>query len=150
MDPKLPPFLEIRDVPSQGKGLYTKESISRCQSVFSCPTYYYSFGVGGAAVENVRGSCHHCLAMVKDLKDSIVCSKCNVAGYCSTECRKSAQQLHNMECEGLAKLELLRDKPGALATVEPDGHSYWPPPNVAIDDCACYKQKNNCTRCWQL
>ena len=130
MDLKLPPFLEIRDIPNQGKGIYTKESVSRCQSVFGCPPY--SLGVGGAALENVRGSCHYCLAMIKDLQDSIVCSKCEVAGYCSTECSKSAQQLHNMECEGLAKLELLRDKPGAPTTVEPDGHSYWPPPLVLM------------------
>ena len=125
MDPKLPPFLELRDVPNQGKGIYAKELISRGQAVFRCPPY--SFGVGGATVENVRGSCHHCLAIVNNLKASIVCSKCEVAGYCSTQCRKSAQQLHNMECEGLAKLELLRGKSPPI-TVEPDGRSYWPPP----------------------
>ena len=130
MDPKLPDFLEVRDVPNQGKGIYTKELIPRGQSVFSCPPY--SLGVGGATVENVRGSCHHCLLMIKDLKDSIVCRKCKVAGYCSAECRKSAQQLHNMECEGLIKLELLRGQPGTPIMAEPDGRSYWPPPQVLM------------------
>ena len=71
MDLKLPPFLEIRDISNQGKGIYTKESVSRCQSVFGCPPY--SLGVGGAAVENVRGSCHHCLAMIKDLATRFDC-----------------------------------------------------------------------------
>ena len=128
MDPKLPPSLELRDVPNQGKGIYARELISRGQTVFRCPPY--SFGVGGATVENVRGSCHHCLAIV-NLKASIVCGKCKVAGYCSTQCRKSAQQLHDMECEGLTKLELLRGKTSPV-TVEPDGRSYWPPPLVLM------------------
>ena len=106
MEPKLPPFLELRDVPNEGKGIFTKKLISRGQSVFSCPPY--SFGVGGATVENMRGLYHHCLAMIIDLKASIVCGICKVAGYCSTKCFKSAQPLHSVECEGLAKLEPLR------------------------------------------
>ena len=124
MDPKLPPFLEVRDVPVQGKGVYTTKSISRGKAVFTCPPF--SFGVGGITTENVRGSCHHCLAIVRDLKTSVVCGKCKVAGFCSKKCLKSARQLHSMECDGLAKLELLR---GKLSPIIPhaDGRSYWPP-----------------------
>ena len=129
MDPKLPRFLEIRDVPNQGKGIYTTKSISRGQSIFSCLPY--SFGIGGITIENVRGSCHNCLAMVKDLKASIVCSKCNVAGYCSKKCLKSAQPLHRLECEGLAKIEQLRGRYPAFKSAI-DGHLYWPPKRVLM------------------
>ena len=126
MDPKLPRFL---DVPNQGKGMYTTKSISRGQSIFSCSPY--SFGIGGITIENVRGSCHHCLSMVKDLKASIVCSKCNVAGYCSKKCLESAQPLHGLEYEGLTKIEKFRGHFPVFKSAI-DGHLYWPPTCVLM------------------
>lgn len=129
MEPKLPPFLEIRDVPNQGKGIYTTTSISRGKSIFNCQPY--SFGIGGITLENARGSCHHCLATVKDLKASVVCSKCNVAGYCSKPCLKSAQPLHELECNGLAKIEQLRGHYPVFRSAI-DGNLYWPPIRVLM------------------
>ena len=129
MDTKLPPFLEVRDVPNQGKGIYTTKFISRGQTIFRCPPY--SFGVGGVTIDNVRGSCHHCLAMVKNPNDSILCSQCKVAGYCSSRCLDLAQPLHSIECEGLSKLELLRGKLPPIIT-HVDARSYWPPTQVLM------------------
>ena len=129
MDPKLPSFLELRNVPNQGKGIYTKKFVSHGRVIFSCPPY--SFGIGGVTVDNVRGSCHHCLAMVKDLKTSIICRKCKVVGYCSKKCLKSAQQLHNMECEGLAKIEKFRGQYPVFRSAI-DNHLYWPPIRVVM------------------
>ena len=129
MDPKLPPFLEVRDVPDQGKGIYTIKFISCGQKIFNCPPY--SFGIGGVTIENVRGSCHHCLAIVRDPNDSIVCRHCKVAGYCSARCLNLAQPLHSIECEGLSELELLRGKLPPIIT-HVDARSYWPPNQVLM------------------
>ena len=126
----MPPFLKIRNVPNQGKGIYTTKSISRGQTIFSSPSY--SFGVGGVTVDDVRGACHHCLAIIKDPKSSIVCSKCKVAGYCGIKCLHLAQPLHSMECEGLAKMELLRGTESVLIICERDHQLYWPPPEVLM------------------
>ena len=82
-------------------------------------------------VENVRGLCHHCLAMAKDLKASIVCSKCKVAGYCSKKCLKSAQPLHRLECDGLAKIEKFRGQYPVFKSAI-DGHLYWPPTRILM------------------
>ena len=129
MDPKLPPFLQVRDVPNQGKGIFTTKFISCGQTIFSCPPY--SFGVGGVTIENVRGSCHHCLAMIRDPKDSVICHRCKVAGYCSSTCLDLAQPLHSVECQGLSELELLRGKLPPIIT-HVDARSYWPPNQVLM------------------
>ena len=72
----------------------------------------------------MRGSCHHCLAIVQK-GTAVVCSSCKVVGYCSKECLNAASPLHSMECKGIAELEQLRNK--VPVATEIDGRSYWPP-----------------------
>jgi hypothetical protein len=64
--------------------------------------------------------------MAKDLKASVVCNECKVAGYCSEECLSSAHSLHKLECEGLAKIEQFRGQFPVFKSAI-DGHLYWPP-----------------------
>ena len=69
--------------------------------------------------------------MVKDLKASVACSKCNVAGYCSKKCLKLARTLHRLECEDLTKIEQFRGHYPVFKSAI-DGHLYWPPTRVLM------------------
>ena len=120
MNPKLPAFLQIKDTNNQGKGMFTKELI-RCGEKFFTDTPY-AFEVIGATSEDMRMLCHHCLEVVPS-GTGVVCSSCNVIGYCSSECRGSAALLHAFECKGIAELEKFRET-GIKCT------KFWPPKRV--------------------
>ena len=60
---------------------------------------------------------------------AVVCTECQVVGYCSDACRDGARPLHAMECKGLVQLEKLRGDSTAVHTVTTDDRTlYWPLP----------------------
>ena len=124
---KLPSSLDVREVANQGNGIFTKTFIPKGKEIIR--NMPYSFGAGGVTVEDVRGSCHHCLKIVRDKTTSVVCSSCKVVGYCSKACLDSAAPLHSMECKGLSELEQYRGKVTEF-TSRVDGYLYWPPKQV--------------------
>ena len=128
---KLPSSLNVRDVANQGNGIFTKTFIPKGEEIFT--SMPYSFGAGGVTVEDVRGSCHHCLKIVRDKTTSVVCKSCKVVGYCSKACLDLAAPLHSMECKGLGELEQYRSTmPKNLMATDIDGRVYWPSLDVLM------------------
>ena len=132
----LPRFLKLKDT-IFGRGVFTKEPITRAKTIFTSKPF--SFGVGGVTLEQVRTICHHCMMHVRG--PAVICSECQVVGYCNDACRDSAMALHAMECKGLLQLEKLRGDSNALQIVNEDDQTvYWPPPMVLTVARAINKQ----------
>lgn len=126
---KLPSSLYVKEVPNQGNGIFTKVYVPKGKEILT--SMPYSFGAGGVTVEDVGGSCHHCLKMILQKKTSVICHTCNVIGYCSKACLNSDARLHSMECKGVLELEKHR---GKMTVMPPDidGKEKWPPLQVLM------------------
>ncbi|XP_064395293.1 histone-lysine N-methyltransferase SMYD3-like [Halichondria panicea] len=89
----LPPSLELRTVDGIGRGVFTKESISAGDTIFS------ALPIAHCSVEETRGTiCEHCFNTSKSLKK---CSRCKFVYYCNPDCQRLDWPLHKTECKGV-------------------------------------------------
>ncbi|XP_064383603.1 histone-lysine N-methyltransferase SMYD3-like isoform X2 [Halichondria panicea] len=89
----LPPSLELRTVDGMGRGVFTKESISAGDTIFS------ELPIAHCSVEETRGTiCEHCFNRSESLKK---CSRCKFVYYCNSDCQRLDWLLHKTECKGV-------------------------------------------------
>ncbi|XP_064395575.1 histone-lysine N-methyltransferase SMYD3-like [Halichondria panicea] len=89
----LPPSLELRTVDGMGRGVFTKESISAGDTIFS------ALPIAHCSVEETRGTiCEHCFNRSESLKK---CSRCKFVYYCNSDCQRLDWPLHKTECKGV-------------------------------------------------
>ena len=121
---KLPGFLQVKQTPNQGRGIFTKKRICCGDEVFRCKPYVV--GVSATTPEGVKQLCQQCLKSIPTPSSAIVCGLCNAVAYCSKPCQDEALPVHRVECEGFAGLEKMRGKSLYVPFRECRSH-YWPP-----------------------
>ena len=122
---KLPAFLELRQTPNRGRGIFTTKRIYCGEEILRCKPY--TVGVCATSAEGLKEMCHFCL---KDIPtgSAVMCDRCNAVAYCTTACRDEALRMHRVECEGLLYLEGERGKENRKYTTFSESTlNYWPP-----------------------
>ena len=121
---KLPGFLQLKQTPNRGRGLFTTKRLRCGEDVLTCKPY--AIGVSATTTAGLRQLCHHCLKTIPSSRSGIVCNHCQLVAYCSKSCQDEALPIHRVECKGLATLEQARGKmvsrPFAECTQD-----FWPP-----------------------
>ena len=105
---KLPGFLQLKQTPNRGRGVFTTKRFRCGEEVLTCKPY--AIGVSATTAAGLRQLCHQCLKTIPSSRSAIVCDHCQLVAYCCKPCQDEALPVHRVECEGLAKLELDRGK----------------------------------------
>lgn len=121
---KLPGFLQLKQTPNRGRGVFTTKRFRCGEEVLTCKPY--AIGVSATTAAGLRQLCHQCLKTIPSSRSAIVCDHCQLVAYCCKPCQDEALPVHRVECEGLAKLELDRGKVVARPFTECT-QDYWPP-----------------------
>ena len=125
----LPSFIEVRETPGAGRGLFTKKPVKRNDRIFRSEPY--AVAVAGVTRADVGSVCHHCMAPPADGDEVVLCGKCRVVGYCSRACREAGRSLHEMECVGIAKMEELRHRAKFIVPSTSE-QPCWPPTHALL------------------
>lgn len=121
---KLPGFLQVKQTPNQGRGIFTTKRIHCGEEVLRCKPY--AVGVSATTAAGLKKLCHNCVKSISTSSSAVVCDRCQVVAYCCKSCQDEALPVHRAECEGLADLEKARGtaifRPFSECTLD-----YWPP-----------------------
>ena len=128
---KLPAFLELRQTPNRGRGIFTTKRIYCGEEFLRCKPY--GVGVCAASAEGLKEMCHFCLKNIPT-GSAVMCDRCNAVAYCTTACRDEARRVHRVECEGLLYIEGERGK--QYRTFSESTLNYGPPARAVATACA--------------
>ena len=122
---KLPGFLQLKQTPNEGRGLFAKKRIRCSEDVLRCKPY--AVGVSATTTARLKEVCHQCAKSIPTLSSAVVCDLCQTVAYCCKSCQ-DALPVHRVECQGLRDLEKLRGKEEVRCkTYSECTLTYWPP-----------------------